>query len=291
LPDQPDAAEFAAHLDLLRSVFNVLPLAHAYERMRSKSLPARAVSITFDDGYANNFEVAAPLLRDRDLPATVFVAPGFLDGGRMFNDTVIEVLRRAPADFDLSDLALGVWHLDSDAARRTAIPQILEQLKYRPMPERQRAVDVLAERIGAALPQHLMMTSLQLRSLAKAGVAIGAHTVNHPILTRIDPAEAEREIHESRSRLEDITGGRIEAFAYPNGRPGRDYNAAHVDMVRAAGYRFAVTTAWGRADSDCDPLQLPRIAPWDRSATGFALRMLRACLQPGARLTSATAAA
>jgi peptidoglycan/xylan/chitin deacetylase (PgdA/CDA1 family) len=290
LPDQPEALEFAAHLDLLKSVFHVLPLAEACERMKKRSLPPRAVSITFDDGYANNLQVAAPLLRARNLPATVFVAPGFLDGGRMFNDTVIEVLRRAPASFDMTDLGLGVLQLPSDAARRAAIDGVLGALKYRPLRERQRAVDAMAERIGVELPGNLMMTSAEVRDLARFGIAVGAHTINHPILTQVDAATAEREIGESRTRLEAIVGERVDAFAYPNGRPGRDYDATHVAMVRAAGYRCAVTTAWGRADADCDPLQLPRIAPWDRSALGFALRMLRACVQRGEQVRPAAAA-
>jgi len=284
LPDEPDAREFGQHLDVLQSVFNVLPLMEAFDRMRTRSLPARAVCITFDDGYANNCDVAAPLLAARGLPATIFIAPGFLEGGRMFNDTVIEALRRAPTTLDAGALGLGVLQLTSDVARRSVVATILEQFKYLPLKERQRAVDRFAEQVGATLPSDLMMTRRQVRGLAKLGVAVGAHTVNHPILARMEPAEAAREIHESRRILQDITGEKVEAFAYPNGRPRRDYDGSHVAMVGAAGFRVAVSTAWGRADWRCDPLQLPRIMPWDRKATRFVLRMLRACTQTADRV-------
>ena len=284
LPDQPDAREFAQQLDLLQAVFNVLPLMEAVERSRQRSLPSRAVCITFDDGYANNFEVAGPLLAERRLPATVFVATGYLDGGRMFNDTVIEAVRRAPASFDSSALGLGVLDLSTVSARRAALPAILERFKYLAPEDRQRAVDDLAGRIGATLPTNLMMTSEQVRGLAQFGVAVGAHTVHHPILTRTESSRAAREIAESRRLLQDMTGDKVEAFAYPNGRPGRDYDASHVAMVRTAGFRAAVSTAWGRADARCDPLQLPRIMPWDQKASRFVLRMLHAFTQTGDRL-------
>ena len=70
--------------------------------------PARALAITFDDGYADNATVAAPILLRLGLPATFFVATGFLDGGRMWNDTVIEAVapRRGPV-LDLAPLGLG----------------------------------------------------------------------------------------------------------------------------------------------------------------------------------------
>src|SRR5687767_7700846 len=76
LPSEPTADEFAAQIDLLKQNFNVLPLLEAGERLKKGSLPPRAVCITFDDGYANNLEIAEPILSARNCPATVFVAPG-----------------------------------------------------------------------------------------------------------------------------------------------------------------------------------------------------------------------
>src|SRR5215831_728021 len=99
LPSEPDATAFIALVRLLAENFNVLPLSDAVARLYDGRLPHRAVCITFDDGYANNHDIALPILAARNLPATVFVAPAFLNGGRMFNDTIIEALRRAPNEF------------------------------------------------------------------------------------------------------------------------------------------------------------------------------------------------
>src|SRR5262249_56576651 len=114
-----------------RDWFTVLPLPEAIERLRTGALPSRAAAITFDDGYADNCTVAMPILSRLRLPATFFVATGFLDGGRMWNDTVIESVRRAGDELDLSSLGLGHYSLPDATARRRAFAAILPALKYR----------------------------------------------------------------------------------------------------------------------------------------------------------------
>jgi peptidoglycan/xylan/chitin deacetylase (PgdA/CDA1 family) len=279
LRDDPVAVEFAGQMDLIRQNFNVLPLREAVRRLASRDLPARAVCITFDDGYANNCEVALPILSARGMPATVFVAPGFLSGGRMFNDTVIEAIRRAPAEIDLSHLGLARLSLPDDDARVRAIAHILPTLKYMPPQQRLERAAAIADRVGVELPSDLMMTEEQVRHLHRSGIEIGAHTVNHPILAKLDEDAARREIGDSRNMLQEIIGAPVTTFAYPNGGPGRDYTGRDVALAREAGFELAVSTAWGSASTDRDVFQIPRIAPWDRSALRFGLRMARAYMQ------------
>ena len=284
LPDEPDAVAFAAQMDLIRQNFNILPLREAVARLARHELPARAVCITFDDGYANNCELALPILAQRGIPATVFVAPGFLSGGRMFNDTVIEALRHAPEDFDLSDMGLGHYTLQDSQARVKAVSSILPVLKYLPAAERLARASDIAERAGSTLPSDLMMSEEQVRRLHRNGIEIGAHTVNHPILARLDDDTARREIAESKARLESITGSAVTSFAYPNGGPGADYTRRDVALAREAGFDLAVSTAWGAATASRDAFQIPRIAPWDRTALRFGVRMARAYRQRTATL-------
>ena len=92
-PDEMHARRFDVLCGWLTSWFKVLPLDEAVARLKAGTLPARAVCITFDDGYADNHHVALPILRRHGLVATFFIATGFLDGGRMWNDTVIEAIR------------------------------------------------------------------------------------------------------------------------------------------------------------------------------------------------------
>ena len=98
-PGEMHAATFRERMGWVREWFNVLPLDEAVAALARGTLPARALAITFDDGYADNFTVALPILQQLGLPATFFIATGFLDGGRMWNDTVIEAMRaRTGAD-------------------------------------------------------------------------------------------------------------------------------------------------------------------------------------------------
>ncbi len=276
LPDEPDAARFTAIVELIRGCFTPLPLREAVARLREGTLPPRAACITFDDGYANNCEIARPILVERGVPATVFVAPGFLDGGRMFNDTVIETVRRAPADFDLRGLGLGRHALTDARARRSTIEALLEQLKYLPIEERLQRIADVADAAGVQLPDDLMMTRAQVRTLHLAGIEIGAHTVDHPILASVADDVAETQIRASRRQLEEMIGAPVRSFAYPNGKPHRDYLAKHVAMARAAGFELALSTAWGSATAQSDPFQVPRVAAWDQDALRYGLRLARA---------------
>lgn len=275
LQGEPDAKAFAAQMDLIKSVCRVLPLEEAIDRLGSGSLPQRAVSITFDDGYANNRTLAAPILKERNMPATVFVATGFLNGGCMFNDTIIESVRRAGPLLDLGELELGRFELTDDASRLNAIHVLLKALKYRSPAERIALAEAVATKIGAELPKDLMMTDTQVRELADFGVSVGAHTVSHPILNSVGEATARREIVDSRHILREMTGEPISLFAYPNGRPKTDYSAIHARMVGEAGFKAAVSTAWGGAGVNTDRYQIPRMLPWDTRPLMFAARLMR----------------
>lgn len=274
LPSEPDRAQFEAQMVWVRRWFNVLPLAEAVRHLRAQTLPARALAITFDDGYSNNYSVAFPVLKRLGLPATFFVASGYLDGGRMFNDTVIEALRRCRDEvLDLSDLNLGKHALRTIDERRAAIERLLPALIHLPAEDRERKIASIAERCASVLPSDLMMTSDQVAELHRGGMSVGAHTQSHPILPTLDSEAARKEIALGRSRLEKITGAPIELFAYPNGKPGQDYGPAHVQMVRALGFKGAVSTAVGVATAGSDPYQLPRFTPWDRSSIKYGVRL------------------
>ena len=119
-----------------------------------------------------------------------------------------------------------------------------------------------------------MLSAPQVKELIRRGIDVGAHTVSHPILTRVDDVTARREILASKATLEEVTGAPVELFAYPNGQPQRDYLRRHVDMVREAGFSAAVSSAWGACHAGSDRFQLPRMKPWETSSVGFVGRLL-----------------
>ena len=277
-PGDPDAPRFDAILGWLRDWFNVLPLAEAVERLRACDLPPRALAITFDDGYADNHDIALPILRRHGLSATFFIATGFLDGGRMWNDGIIEALRRCRLpELDLRGLVvkgLDRFALSDTESRRHAIAGLLPALKYQGLEQRTALVQTIAERAEVVLPNDLMMSTAQLRALYGAGMGIGAHTVRHPILARLSAADARREIEDGRATLERLTGKPVQLFAYPNGKPGQDYLPRCVDLVRELGFSAAVTTSPGAAGHNASAFELPRFTPWDRTRIRFGARLV-----------------
>jgi peptidoglycan/xylan/chitin deacetylase (PgdA/CDA1 family) len=272
-----DVAGFDAQSRVLAANFNVLRLDEALQRLASASLPPRAVALTFDDGYADNYTNALPILSRHGLTATFFVATAFLNGGRMWNDTLIESMRRAAGPrLDLSVIGLDALDVASAEARRASCTRVIDQLKHRPLAERQHAVDCVATAVGQPLPDDLMMTDAQVCGLRDAGMHIGAHTVSHPVLAAVDAGTAQREIADGRDYLRELLREPVDIFAYPNGRPVRDYSRQHVELVKQLGFKSAMSTAWGYTDARSDLWQTPRIAPWDPVPWRFGLRLLRA---------------
>lgn len=276
LAGEVEAAVFDWQMALLAEYFQVLPLHEAARRLRSGTLPARAACVTFDDGYADNHDTALPILQKWRLPATFFVATAYLDGGWMWNDAVTEALRQARGEvLDLTRLGLSAHPLATSRLRREAAMSVIARLKYLPPDERQAAASQVCRLASAELPASPMMSSAQVRALHSAGMEIGGHTASHPILAELGQAQAYDEIAAGKERLERITGGAVRLFAYPNGKPGKDYRPEHVGMVKRIGFAAAVSTAWGAAGAACDPYQLPRFTPWDATPLRFGLRLLQ----------------
>lgn len=275
-PGEVDAAQFDAQVRWITRWFTVLPLQDAVRRLYDGSLPPGAAAITFDDGYADNLHQAAPVLRRHGACATLFVATGFLDGGCMWNDRIIESVRRTVHEsLNLPAILAEPLPLQSVPQRQAAIAQLIRRLKYLPMPERDAAVAAVAKAADVTLPTDLMMTSADLQRWHADGQQVGAHTVNHPILARLDAATAHDEISRGRGALENLLDIPISLFAYPNGRPGEDYLPEHVEMARTLGFEAAVSTTWGAATARCSPFELPRFTPWDRTRLRFGVRAVR----------------
>jgi peptidoglycan/xylan/chitin deacetylase (PgdA/CDA1 family) len=103
-----------------------------------------------------------------------------------------------------------------------------------------------------------MLDAGEIREMVAGGITIGAHTMTHPLLPALAPAEAEGEIRASRERLEAITGGPIVHFAYPNPGGGVHHDATVRELVRRCGFRTASTSRGGIVDGAADLFALPR---------------------------------
>ena len=275
-PDEMCARRFDVVCGWLASWFKVMPLDEAVACLKAGILPPCAACITFDDGYADNHRIAMPILQRHGLTATFFISTGYLDGGRMWNDTVIESIRRSNrSSLNLSSLGLGQHSISSIPDRQAAISALLKQIKYLAKDERIGITEQIARLLREAqLPDDLMMRSSQVKSMRHAGMQIGAHTVSHPILAGLGDEQARGEIQRSKIFLEQLLGERVGLFAYPNGKPGEDYTPDTVRLVRSLDFDAAVTTQWGATGSRDDLFQVRRFTPWDRSRLRFGTRLL-----------------
>ena len=251
--------------------------------LEADEFPSNSVVVTFDDGYRDNHDVALPILEKYGVPATFFVATGFLQDGVMWNDVVIESVRARIGDsIDLGVLNGERLRLATIADAVTLLRNILPELKYLPSNERRAAVAELARSAGYSRESRIMMTAQEVRSMHECGMEIGAHTVSHPILMNLPEGDAEREIRSSKRDLEEITGAAIHSFAYPNGRPGQDFSDRDAELVRRSGFRCAATTEWACATSNVDAYRIPRVSLWGGGRGATLLRLLRSFATPGA---------
>jgi peptidoglycan/xylan/chitin deacetylase (PgdA/CDA1 family) len=253
------AARFRRHLRFLGRRFRLASLGDAAARLAAGRLDEDLAVVTLDDGYAGNYEHAWPALRAEGVPATVFVATGFVDGAELWFDVAERALDAAVrggragavADTELRE-AIARW---SRPGRRG---QVWGWLKGLPRARRDAVLAELRRTCPPERPPTRPLTWSQVRELAAGGVEIGCHTVSHPILSTLSPAEQEGEILGARDRIAAETGAPPVLFAYPNGALG-DFTADTVRLVREAGFVAACTTVRASNRPGCDRLRLGRI--------------------------------
>ncbi len=273
-PSLPTAL-FEQQMAFVARAYIVLPVEELAERMARGALPRNALAITFDDGYLDNLTHAAPILARHGLPATVFLATGVIGTGKpLWFDSLAIAFKRARLD---------VWTapwgetlpLRTTAERLQALAEAQHRLKLQPGGDRLRLVDDVLRDLDLSdlTPlKNLMMTWDDVHALSRLGIRIGAHTVTHPILSRLSEAEAQAEIRGSRAAIAAACGSAPRAFAYPNGR-SHDYTDAVVRTVRDAGFTCAVTTRFGVNTSRTSPYELRRGTPWETDIPTFALKL------------------
>lgn len=206
--------------------------------------PRRAVLLTFDDGYRDNYEHALPALRSHGLQATFFIATGFVDRPRApWWDEIAWMVRRSPR----RELPAGPW-LDravefDEPERERTVACLLATYKRTPGERTAEFLDRLAEATGSGRcddpgATDAWMSWDMVRELRSAGMWVGGHTVDHPVLALSSRARQESEIVGCRDRLEDELGERPRYFSYPIGLPG-SFDAVTEDVVRESGFELA----------------------------------------------------
>jgi len=274
-PHEPTRDDFYRQMLLVKKYYNPIALSDAVKLLAQSKLPANSICITFDDGYLNNLSIAAPILKELSLPATVFVATKFSEGDNMWNDNIIDLISDpARVKFDLSLIELGISEANSFEQRRLLIEKVIKKVKYTPYQQRLQLVNQILLVNGKIASVAKMMSPTQLKKLATQGIEIAAHTHDHPILAVLEPAEQKAQITLSQQKLSQWLDMPIKGFAYPNGRWSTDYNSETMDALNQCEFDYAVSTDSGISTPTTNPMQLNRFTPWQKNLLKFHLKLL-----------------
>lgn len=286
MPLEPAIADFSSVLEATMRRFRILPLDEAITAMRAGNLPANAACITFDDGYPEWRAGVLPVLERLGVHATFFITTGQYSGLPMWNERILHAVSSAKDGTQpLCWEGMPAVTFGLPQERLLSIQRLDAFLKYREPVEKEQLLAELERHTGVERMQVSTMSVDDLRHLHGRGFGVGGHSVTHPILSRCTPEQAYEEIAGARETLESLIRGKVSGFAYPNGTPGKDFGPEHIEMVRKAGYQFAVTTQRGYASADTPQMQIPRFTPWGPTASRMDLQFLRNLLQRGAMLT------
>ena len=257
----------------LRRHYRIMHLEEALEEfyaqcMEKKRPDARRIPLvlTFDDGYRDNYDFGLSLASELQVPITIFLIPDYIGSGKRF--WWLEGKHLADhAQVDEATIEGRTYHLRLSEEREALAREIDVHLRSaRSVAAREAFLSdvhkilavpsTVAAEDEAAMP----MTWTEIRKLQESGwVSFGAHTMQHPVLACLsDPAEVRYEVSECRKALEECLGQPVHAFAYPIGKPEHIGDGALL-AVKAAGYRWAVTTIEGKCTSQAHPLMLHRL--------------------------------
>jgi peptidoglycan/xylan/chitin deacetylase (PgdA/CDA1 family) len=250
-----DARVFERQLSWLRKRYEVLPLSTLLAGLAGEvELPPFAVAITFDDGFLNNYSVAFPILRSLEVPATIFLATGYIGdpGAMLWTDHVDSLVfsarpprLRVPAEGAFLD-----YDVSTPFARAVTSEALRNHLKRLSPLEREEQIRALEELLGTHPPgngndeRYGFLSWDQVRVMAGQGIEFGSHTHSHAILSTLSDEELEREIRLSKQAVEEHLGRRCDLFSYPNGTP-QDFGPRDQEILQRLGFRAALSQVRG----------------------------------------------
>ena len=250
-------ANFEKQMRLVVKKYHVVSMPQVLEAIaKKKSLPPRAVLITFDDAYYD-FDVAWSILRSLKMTATLFVPTAYPDHPeRAFWWDRLYWAVMNTSRHELSVKPLNVLSLTDGEMRQQSLKRLQDHVKTIPHREAAAFVDEVCDQLGSKpLVQKSVLSWEELRQLAKEGVTMCAHTQTHPIMTQLSPEDLRREVVGSQDDLKREIGETLPIFCYPSG----SHDDAVVNVLRKENFTVAFTTMKGQNDlCTADLLRLRR---------------------------------
>ena len=277
------AETFEKQMRYLRNRYRIVSLDQLIQEIDQPRSLEPAVAITFDDGYRDLFTQAFPVLQEYRVPATIFLTVGCIETGDVaWYDRIFLALKIAPGDrLDLVLDGPRRFALSSEALRMRAAVEIITHLRSVSRSSREECCAALERQIPLPTKElrDRMLSWEQIRTMDRAGISFGSHTMSHPVVSRLSPLEMEKELLESKRILEQKLGHPVQSFAFPFGKREECGDAARQILTRGK-YRSAVTTEWGLNTRYTDPMQLNRVSIGEeRSLAMFAFQLNRLFLR------------
>ncbi len=255
-----DTENFDWQMRYMRDNYDVISFAELNSAIeKGESLPKRSALITFDDGFADNYFNAFPILKELNLSALFNVVTSKVGCRKMFwFDRAACLVRRSESGRRLQ--FGGFERIVDNTNRNPVTAALLQFLKDQPDTVRRDYVACIDEQLRDCMPSevelapHYPLNWEQILLMSSAGMEIGSHTHSHPILAKLADTETiDHELKHSRSLIEGHTGKPCLALAYPE---GLDYaiDKRVLDAAERAGYAFALTSLRG---INALPLQAP----------------------------------
>ena len=267
---ETSTADFEKQIAHLVKNYRVISLDEIVERVKTRSSLRCCVAVTFDDGFRDNYEIVYPILRKYNIPATIFLTTGYIDSGTapwfikfryIFMKTEKTELRLRLDDKNI------FFPMHTKKAKFAASDRVMAYLKSCPEKQRLLLLDRLCKKLEVNEFQgidNLMLTWDQIKPMASHGISFGAHTVNHPILSRISIEIAEREILESKNTIEKEIEKSVTSFAYPFGKKSQ-YTPQIFPILQELGFKCAVTTGLRPNTYSVNLFEFNRPVPWEFS--------------------------
>ena len=256
---------FQEQMELLARNFVPVDLLRIREFLEgARELPARAVAVTFDDGYHDNHTTAMPILDKLGIPAAFYLTVDGMEKRKLPWPSRLRFSFRKTRQRQFTDSRGQSWDLTDAAQRESAYLKVCDQICTLAGAALEEAVGRIEQHLDARLPDQagdLMMTWEQAKDLAQRGHIVGSHTMTHPNLAFLDTRDAHRELAESKRRMEERIGCAVEHFSYPCPALFPNWTEQTLEQSRQIGYKTAVTTSNGLTRAKDNILALKRVPP------------------------------
>jgi len=214
------------------------------------------MAITFDDGYENNYTYAFPVLRAHSVPATVYLTTDFVEHKKpLWVDRLEYLVGMAPEGKDVPREE----KIAGDASMRQKLKGLSREKRESRLSELEKGAGVALRDFSGEGAVYAPLTWEECRMMRTWRIAFGAHTMSHPILSKISIFEGRDEISESRKVVSQALGSVSSIFAYPNGQPG-DFTKETMTTLREVGFDGALTTIPGVNTKNTNRFELRRIS-------------------------------